>query len=57
METSQLILIDDQGDDRPGGWRIDERTREVGRKGGAEARRALAEALAHRHDDRHPTAA
>lgn len=32
------------GVDDPGAWRLDERTREVGRRGLAEARAALAEA-------------
>ena len=34
---AQLVLIDD----RPVDWRIDDRTREIGRKGLAEARAAL----------------
>lgn len=32
------------GVDEPGAWRLDERTREVGRRGLAEARAALADA-------------
>lgn len=42
-DTSQLTLID------PGAavWRLDERTRETGRQGVAEARRALAVAARH----------
>ena len=39
--TRHLVLI---ADDRNSDWRIDERTREVGRKGLAEAREALREA-------------
>ncbi len=56
METSQLVLIDNEGD-RPGAWRLDEATREAGRRGIAKVRQALAEAAAHRHDDGHPSAA
>ncbi len=56
METSQLILIDNEGA-RPGAWRLDEHTREVGRRGVAKAREALAEAIKERHDDGHPSAA
>ena len=48
METRQLVLIDSNGSDRAQ-WRLDERTREVGREGIAAARRALQDALA-RHD-------
>jgi len=40
----QLVLIDSM----PRSWQLDERTREVGRKGLAEARRALAQASAAR---------
>ncbi len=39
--TRQLVLI---ADDKKSDWRIDERTREIGRKGLAEAREALREA-------------
>ncbi len=39
--TDQLVLIDAKDVD----WRLDERTREVGRRGIAEARKALAEAV------------
>ena len=39
--TAQLILLEDRAPD----WRIDDRTREIGRKGIAEARAALREAL------------
>lgn len=39
-----LLLIDDAKAD----WRLDERTKEVGRRGLADARRALAEAAARR---------
>jgi hypothetical protein len=39
--TTQLRLIID---DRPADWRLDEETREVGRRGLAEARAALQEA-------------
>jgi hypothetical protein len=42
--TRQLVLIEERETD----WRLDERTREAGRKGVAEARRALAEAVARR---------
>ena len=38
--TRQLVLIEHEKSD----WRLDERTREVGRKGLAEAREALREA-------------
>ena len=38
--TRQLVLIEDAKSD----WRLDERTREVGRKGVAQAREALREA-------------
>jgi hypothetical protein len=38
---TQLLLIDDRPDD----WLPDERTREAGRKGLADARAALQEAL------------
>jgi hypothetical protein len=51
MNTSQLVLIDNEGA-RSGAWRLDEHTREVGRRGVAEARRALAEAHA---TDEHTT--
>ena len=43
--TRQLVLIDDQ--EQPD-WRLDEHTREAGRRGVAEARRALADAAARR---------
>jgi hypothetical protein len=51
--TRQLVLIDDRNSVSGHGladidWRLDERTREAGRKGVAEARKALAEALARR---------
>jgi hypothetical protein len=39
--NNQLILLDD----RSGDWRLDERTRELGRQGIAAARTALAEAV------------
>jgi hypothetical protein len=39
--TSQLVLVLETDDDE---WRLDQRTREVGRRGVAEARRALEEA-------------
>jgi hypothetical protein len=38
--NTQLALIDDRNAD----WRLDDRTREAGRKGLAEARAALAKA-------------
>lgn len=50
-ETTQLVLIADGAAE----WRLDERTREVGRRGVEAARRALRDALAKRTD--HPTAA
>ena len=56
METSQLVLIDNE-DSRPGAWRLDENTREVGRRGIAKARQALAEAAARQHDHDQPSAA
>jgi hypothetical protein len=37
----QLVLLDDRDAD----WRLDERTRQLGREGVADARRVLAEAL------------
>ena len=40
-KQTQLRLIDDRGDD----WRLDERTKEIGRKGLADARAALQEAM------------
>lgn len=39
--TKQLVLIERSAGD----WRIDEHTREIGRAGVAEARKALAEAI------------
>jgi hypothetical protein len=42
--TRQLVLIEEREAD----WHLDERTREAGRKGVAEARRALAAAVARR---------
>jgi hypothetical protein len=50
-ETTQLVLITEVSAE----WRLDERTREVGRRGVEQARRALRAALANRTD--HPTAA
>lgn len=44
--SAQLTLID-----APKEWRLDERTRAVGRKGIARARRALQAGLRHRPDD------
>ena len=38
--SAQLVLIDE----RPDNWKLDEQTREVGRKGLAQARAALEEA-------------
>jgi len=40
--TAQLILLDDQ---KKADWRIDDRTKEIGRKGIADARAALRDAL------------
>jgi hypothetical protein len=48
----RLPLADAGGDD----WRVDQRTREVGRRGLAEARAALA-AATRRAQDRHEMAA
>lgn len=48
----QLTLID-----TPPDWRLDERTREVGRRGIAAARAALAAAGTDHHPDEHRTAA
>ncbi|HSL60120.1 MAG TPA: hypothetical protein VK866_19895 [Acidimicrobiales bacterium] len=60
METTQLALITEE----PTEWRLDDHTRELGRKGIAEARRAVQAALAAEHAERsgrpttgHPTAA
>ena len=47
--TRQLALMD-----QPKSWRLDDRTKEVGRRGIAEARAALA---AHRPKDPQPSAA
>ncbi|QGG94776.1 hypothetical protein [Actinomarinicola tropica] len=52
METRQLVLIDSNGSE-PDQWRLDDRTRQVGREGIAAARQALRDALAH-HDAGHP---
>jgi hypothetical protein len=41
MTTTQLVLIEDRADD----WRLDDRTKEVGRKGLADARAALQDAM------------
>ena len=41
MTTTQLRLIDDRADD----WRLDEQTKKIGRKGLADARAALQEAM------------
>jgi hypothetical protein len=42
-------------------WRLDERTREVGKRGVEQARQAMREAIAHArtddHSEQHPTAA
>ncbi|HZN14838.1 MAG TPA: hypothetical protein VFB78_11250 [Acidimicrobiales bacterium] len=42
----QLVLMDELEDERygEGDWRLDEHTKEIGRQGLAEARRALADA-------------
>ena len=56
METRQLALIDNDGDERIE-WRLDERTRQVGLKGVAEARKALQAALARGHGGSEPSAA
>lgn len=39
--NDQLVLLDDDEDDRLAYWRLDEHTREIGRKGVALAREAL----------------
>jgi hypothetical protein len=39
--TNQLTLITNSQAGRPHAWRLDERTRRIGRKGVAEARAAL----------------
>ena len=49
--TNQLTLIE-----LPTGWHLDERTREVGRRGLAAARAALSAARAHDLDDAVPAA-
>ncbi len=48
----QLALLETRNDDQ---WRLDDSTRELGRRGVAEARRILHEALAAAHE--HGTAA
>lgn len=47
MQERQLVLIDSN----PRTWRLDERTKEIGRRGLAEARKALQE---RRAGDRQP---
>jgi hypothetical protein len=49
MERQLVLLEDDQSE-----WRLDERTREVGRQGVEQAREALRRAL---RDANHPNAA
>lgn len=56
METRQLVLIDKDEDERTE-WRLDERTREIGLKGVAEARAALRAALARDHGGSQSSAA
>jgi hypothetical protein len=47
--TRQLVLIEEREPDWGDiDWRLDERTRDAGRKGVAEARQALADAVARR---------
>lgn len=41
---AQLVLLDDGDNDQGPDWRLDERTRERGRRGVAAARAALAKA-------------
>jgi hypothetical protein len=41
MATQLALLLESEKDD----WRLDQHTRETGRRGVAEARRALAEAM------------
>lgn len=54
METRQLVLIDSNGSE-PDQWRLDDRTRQIGRDGIAAARQALRDAVARHdgHDGRH----
>ena len=42
---TQLLLLEDRPDDWHNDWRLDDSTRETGRKGLAEARAALQEAM------------
>jgi len=51
--TRQLVLLDPAAVD----WRLDEHTRQLGRQGVAEARRALAEAARRAAPWAQPTAA
>lgn len=48
MRSNQLVLIDTN----PSDFRLDDRTREIGRKGIAAARAALAQAKAEQAGDR-----
>ncbi|MDQ1403591.1 MAG: hypothetical protein QOG03_1907 [Actinomycetota bacterium] len=41
----QLVLIETKGQKRRPSWALDERTRQTGRQGVAEARKALAKAI------------
>ena len=42
--NDQLVLLEDRRDNQRDGWRLDEQTREVGRRGVAQAREALRQA-------------
>src|SRR5690606_14204789 len=56
METRQLVLIDNDNSPRDE-WKLDERTRQMGLDGVAEARRVLQAALAKAQDGSHSSAA
>ncbi|HZA77603.1 MAG TPA: hypothetical protein VE623_14570 [Acidimicrobiales bacterium] len=55
--TKQLTLVSSSGPVRPRAWRLDERTREIGRRGLTEARAALTSARRRSQDADPPTAA
>ncbi|MFP3906031.1 MAG: hypothetical protein ACLFRV_01630 [Acidimicrobiales bacterium] len=50
MDTRQLALITDDESATARDWRLDDHTRQIGRKGVAAAREALRAALADHHD-------
>ncbi|MBK5224468.1 MAG: hypothetical protein JJE52_16655 [Acidimicrobiia bacterium] len=56
METRQLVLIDNDNSPRDE-WKLDERTRQMGLDGVAEARRVLQAALAKGQGGSHSSAA